>query len=290
MMADANKIAELVEQGKIHEAFEEAKGDAGALMVLTEYVLMWGTIKGKPGRDDVPIPLWPEHGGPAGELERNDDAWETEDLDMETVEGLLALQSPWRGITDPDKRYGSMETSFVKEMKSHLETLRSELGEGKSTATQSFGQRARGTMRRHHYEAYRTGRNKSGHAGLRENDLAAAKKILAGEYSYLRGFAADLRAKWDKDGNIDGTDYRASMYGTSLRRAFNAGITSELADDDVIVISEGAVETEHCAECPPRWGSYTPAEFADIGGNPVDWCEGFTRCKCIVSVEKAERK
>jgi len=60
-MTDIKRVAELAEQGKIKEAFEMAKGDPGAIMVLTEHALMWNKSKAGRRAEAASTPPWPEY-------------------------------------------------------------------------------------------------------------------------------------------------------------------------------------------------------------------------------------
>lgn len=264
---DVDKIRDLLREGKVEEALKEAGGSYPVIHSILEHMEAVEQMGiGKTVKQEDPL---------------------EEDLTLEQANELIELQaSRWLKYRDPDERYDAMEGSFINEMKGHMETLRRELGAGKAAALPSFRKRTQGTMRRHYYDAYSTGRNKSGGAGLREEDLDKVKGIMQEEYNYLRGFVADLKSRWDEKESIDGLDFRASLYGKSLRKSFNAGILSEAQAGDTVTISAGSVKTEHCEVCPPKWGSYTLEEYDSIGGDPVSWCEGANRCRCFVSVER----
>ena len=206
---------------------------------------------------------------------------------------IFSLGSPlgWTSAQSYEERFEIIREHFRRQLLDALEIFRREVAAGDvRDPVGNFRKRVQGAMRRHYYDAYAMGRTQSDPywRGFDWHDLDKVRAWIEREYEYLRGWMRQLRDLLKAGQTLPGNlDYRASLYGNSLRNSYLSGIVDGAHEEDSVTILEGIVKTEHCKVCPDYWGTYTLAEYEALGGPPPMWCEGLTNCKCIVQVNHA---
>jgi hypothetical protein len=202
---------------------------------------------------------------------------------------LFTLASPigWKTGQTADERFYALQAHFQGVIADAVATLRAEVGSGVRDPVGNFRKRVQAGMRRHYYDAYALGRQQSDPywSGFDAGNLEAVRGLIETEYGYLRSFCENLRALLAGGQPLPGTiEVRASMYGASLRNAYQMGIADGARQGDTISITAGPVKEAHCSTCPSRWGVYSRAQYEALGPPPTNWCEGISNCKCIVTV------
>lgn len=203
---------------------------------------------------------------------------------------LFSLANPlgWTAGMTREEKFVALQVHFAAQLAEYVETLRQETLSGVRDPVGNFQKRVQGSMRRHYYDAYVLGRQQSDPywGGFDAAELEKVRGLVTEEYSFLREFCRQLRAVVKEGQALPGNiDWRTNLYGQSLRRAYQMGIADGAREGDSITISAGPVSTDHCAECPPRWGTYSVQQYEAMGGPPQNWCEGISNCKCIVKVQ-----
>ncbi len=203
---------------------------------------------------------------------------------------LFTLASPmgWKTGQTYDERFYALQAHFQNALADAVSTLRAEAEGGVRDPVGNFRKRVQAAMRRHYYDAYALGRKQSDPywGGFDAGNLEAVRGLIETEYAYLRGFCENLRGLLAEGKPLPGTiEVRASMYGASLRNAYQLGIVDGALQGDTISITAGPVKEEHCSICPARWGVYSREQYEALGPPPSNWCEGLSNCKCIVTVQ-----
>jgi len=118
-------------------------------------------------------------------------------------------------------------------------------------------------------------------------ELQRIENLIKENNAFFREFTETLtELGQDYEGRAS---WRLGLYSKVLRRFFLMGVTAMAEAGDMIEIVEGAVQTEHCEECPPRYGTYTVEEYNELGGPPPNWCSGHDACVCGIIVHKGAR-
>jgi len=204
---------------------------------------------------------------------------------------LFTLASPmgWKTGQTSDERFWELVAHFQSVLADAVATLQDEWGKS-GDPVGSFRKRVQAAMKRHYYDAYALGRQQSDPywGGFGSGELGAVRGLIETEYEYLRGFCAELRDLLAQKKDLPGSlETRTGLYGASLRNAYDMGITDGAQPEDTISIRAGPVKEAHCSTCPPRWGTYSLAQYEALGPPPSQWCEGYGNCKCIVTVQHA---
>lgn len=205
----------------------------------------------------------------------------------------IVLADPtWRRGGTPAERFALLQEQMQADIHDATAKLREGLFDADPTndwiVIESFAKRVRGGINRSYYLAYQFGREATNPFwfGFTEQDIAAVRGLVEGEYEYLRGFTADLREQVRRGEVLSSRlEWRADLYGKSLTRAYQMGLSAGEDPNDTITILPGNNKGTHCKVCPTHWGTWTRQQY-ETGFSPpmppANRCEGHGNCHCII--------